>query len=202
MQKNSVSPSAPARPANARQENWGDSTEAPVTFDQFLASVYHPDNRDIFRRRLFNSVSDEDIRQEFVLALYRFNFPTDLTATRANHLLRHLAHRFVNLRCGDLARRRATRESPAARAKVAEFCSTTRRAPSPSESQTSALARLVTALAKHPAELTDCLMLAVRNVDAPSDLRVVAEAQRDMSPARFRSNLAKVKAIAEATGVL
>lgn len=185
------------RHRTARPESFGDTpTESPVTFEQFLASVYDPANRDVFRRRTTRAVSDEDIRSEFVLALYRITFPTDLTPTRANHLLRTLARRFVTQRMGDLARRRTTRESVAARTTIALMHGPAHRAPDPSEQSTPRIARLLSVLANHPAELTECLLLAIRNV-GNRDAAALARLQPEVPPQRFRDNLRRVRTIAE-----
>lgn len=187
-----------SRLRTARPEQWGNTADAsPVTFDQFIASVYDPANRDVFRRRGAR-VSDDDLRAEFVLALYRLRFPTDLTPTRANHLLRHLARQFVNRRLGDAARRRTTREAPAARHGIASVYAATHTAASPDAAAESKLARLMQKLAQHPAILSQCLTLAVRNPGHPS----LADAQQEVSPYQFRAAMRTVRTVAEATGVL
>lgn len=169
-----------------------------VTFEQFLANVYHPDNLDIFRKK--KTVDPDDLRAEFVIALHRIKFPPNLPPERANHLLRKLGARFVSLRLGDRARRAATHEAEPAKRAVAECFA--RSAPAP-KLDAGPLAQLFKALRPHPSEYTEALTLAVRNASDTARRRPsLAEAQSEMPPRRFRECLHAVRQLAEAKGIL
>lgn len=197
-----ASASSPVSRHAARAENFGDTDLGAVTFDQFLASVYSPANADLFRRPAARSrvVDSDDIRSEFVLALYRIKFPTDLTPERANHLLRKLAARFVTLRLGDVARRRAIRESTEAKLNIAGAFSAR---PSPSPASESLLSRVVDALREHPSHVTEALLIAIRcSVRTHGRKVAVAEIQNEMRPREFREAIATARQVVEAKGVL